>query len=377
MTARRRPVLAVNTLSVTTANEGIRTMLPNLVGALVEVAPELDVVLVCSPANRDLFSDLAVTDLVEVPLGRGQVLRRIVNDQVTVPRLVRARADVLLTPSSVAALWCPLPQIVLVPAHLALPSCQETVGVETWPLRYRLYNGPVLRAGLRRADRVLAISRFLADGLVSECGAPAGRTAAMPLGVRAPVAPPPPGTARPPMVLFVGTLYPYKDAAVALDAFAAARPRLDPDARLVVVGRDPDGAQLDALTRQAADLGIASTVELRGSVTDEVLWDLYREAAALVMPSRCEGFGLPVAEAMAMGAPVIVAGATSLPEVVGDAGLVVPPGDVTGFADAMVEAVASEERREELAARGRARAAELTWEAAASVLYETVEELLR
>ena len=107
---------------------------------------------------------------------------------------------------------------------------------------------------------------------------------------------------------------------------------------------------------------------------DAELEVLYGRASVLVMPVALRGFGLPVAEAMSRGAPVIVADTTSLPEVAGDGGLTVPPDDVAGFAAALVRVLNDADLRSDLAARGLRRAADLTWEASAGILRDAITE---
>jgi glycosyltransferase involved in cell wall biosynthesis len=104
-------------------------------------------------------------------------------------------------------------------------------------------------------------------------------------------------------------------------------------------------------------------VEERSGVDDEELRKLYRESEALVFPSLYEGYGLPVLEAMASGVPVVASNRASLPEVVGDAGLVVDPTDYDALAAAVSRLRAEPRLREALIARGRERARELSWRA--------------
>jgi glycosyltransferase involved in cell wall biosynthesis len=361
-------VVAVNTLSVNDSNEGTRTMLQRLLSALEVVAPELKQVLVCSQANRHLFDH--GHEVVEIPLKGDQRLRRIIHDQFTVPRLIKGRADVLFTPAGVAPIFCATPQVVAVSAHLCLPSCQREAGNDGYGLWHRIYYGPPFRLALRRADQVLGISQFLADGLVRELGVPQEKVESLPLGVESPneVAP---IYGREPIALFVGTLYGYKDVIVAVQAFGLAKDRLPANARLVIAGKDP-AHQISALRRAAAAFGVTSQVELRGAVSDEELADLYARSSVLLLPSRCEGFGLTVAEAMGHGIPVVVANATSLPEVAGGAGILVDPGDVKGFSDAMVTVLCNPERHRQMAIDGLARAEELTWEHSAQRLRDVI-----
>jgi glycosyltransferase involved in cell wall biosynthesis len=365
-------VMAVNTLSVTASNEGTKTMLQRLLPALRQVAPEYRQLLICSHANRHLFDH--GDEIIEIDLDDGQKLRRIACDQFRVPKLVKSRAHVLLSPVGVGSLHTSMPQIVIVSSHLALPSCNRDAGDDGYSGLHRIYYGAPFRWALRKADAVIGISQFVADGLVSELGIDPEKVSAMPLGVA------PPDTApslarREPVILFVGTLYGYKDALVLVRAFAQARARLPQQARLVVAGKDHDG-QIAALRVAAADAGAQDAVDLTGPVSSEQLDNLYSRASVLVLPSRCEGFGLPVAEAMSRGVPVVVANATSLPELAGDAGILVERGDAAGFADALVEVLTDPRRHREMAERGLARIRDLTWEESARRLRAVLDTVL-
>src|SRR5262249_57183279 len=118
----------------------------------------------------------------------------------------------------------------------------------------------------------------------------------------------------------------------ALVAFAGAGVRLGAPARLVVAGGL--GARRQIVEREAARLGLGASLELRGRVSDEELVRLYQSATAYLDPTLFEGFGFQVLEAMACGAPVVASNATSIPEIVGDAGLLCDPRSVDELAEA-------------------------------------------
>jgi glycosyltransferase involved in cell wall biosynthesis len=349
-------------------------MLTELVPALRRLAPHLDLLLVCHPGNRDLYPD--DVEVLEVPLRAGRVgkAQRVLIDLFRVPSIVKGRADVLVTPSNVGPLRCSMPHVAVVAAHLALPSCQQAALPERMPRSKQLYFATVYRRYVRDADLVLGISQFVADGLVAELGLEPAKVRAMPLGVNPPAGGPT-LDGREDTILFVGTLYRYKDGDAAIRAFAQARDRLPAGARLVFAGKDFKG-EAARLTELARTCGVADAVEVRGSVPFAELEHLFRTAGVLLMPSKGEGFGLPVAEAMGYGLPVIAADATALPGVAGGAAVLVQPGDVDGFAEALIEVLNDPERRRAMAEQGLARAAELSWEAAATVLRDAIDTAL-
>jgi len=161
-----------------------------------------------------------------------------------------------------------------------------------------------------------------------------------------------------PYLLTVGTLQPRKNVEGVVQAFEALARDGAPH-QLVVAGAR--GWRDEALAAKLRRSPAAARVRATGHVDDATLVALYRGAAAFVFPSRGEGFGLPPLEAMACGAPVVCSDRTSLPEVVGDAALLVDPDDAAAVAAALREAL-EPARADELRARGFARAAQFTWE---------------
>ena len=172
-------------------------------------------------------------------------------------------------------------------------------------------------------------------------------------------------------LLYVGALAPHKNVAGLLRAFARLRARPEAeDVRLVAVGESTGRYRERALAPLIQELGLGGAVALTGYVGDEILRALYHRAAALVLPSFGEGFGLPVLEAMACGTPVVTSRVSALPEVAADAALYVDPRDPDDIASAMGRLLGDEALRQDLAAKGRARAATFSWE-------RTVAQVLR
>jgi len=161
-----------------------------------------------------------------------------------------------------------------------------------------------------------------------------------------------------PFVLAMGNTKPHKDLPTLLNAFGIVAPSF-PDLHLLLVGSEPSGYLPSQLKGVPSDL--SDRVTFTGPVDDSELRTLYAGARVFVCPSRYEGFGFPALEAMAFGAPVVCAEAASLPEVVGEAALLFPAGEQGRLATAMAHVLRDPGLRHNLAAVGRARAAQFAW----------------
>ena len=237
---------------------------------------------------------------------------------------------------------------------------------DAYPAAGRRYHDRAARIVAAEAAQVIAVSQATADDLTELYGVEPGRISVVPLGVE------PPGAAdqaaaarlladlgvRGPFLLVVGTLEPRKNLPRLLAAFGEVTDEL-PDHFLVVAGPVGWGPTL----RPTWD---SVRVKLAGPVDDPVLQALYRSAAGLAYPSLYEGFGLPVVEAMAHGLPVLTSDRSSLPEVAGDAAVLVDPLDRGAIAKGLVRLVTDSALRRRLADAGPRRAARFTWPATAA-----------
>jgi glycosyltransferase involved in cell wall biosynthesis len=163
-------------------------------------------------------------------------------------------------------------------------------------------------------------------------------------------------------LLFVGEITRRKNPVGLVAAFGLIAKRFT-HVDLVLIGTP--GIGFDEVRRAVADLRLGERVKILGHVRPTELAALINAAAALVLPSFAEGFGLPPLEAMSLGTPVVVSDAGSLPEVVGDAGVVVPTGDTETLANAVARLLDDDDLRRELSTRGLERAKHFTWERAA------------
>jgi glycosyltransferase involved in cell wall biosynthesis len=174
-----------------------------------------------------------------------------------------------------------------------------------------------------------------------------------------------------PFILFVGTLKPHKNLATLLSAMAAVRKEKGIRHTLVIAGR-ADDKHPEIL----GQVGAYSFARHIGEVSDEDLPALYSAAAAFVLPSLCEGFGLPVLEAMACGTPVIVSDASSLPEVAGSAAKSFDPLRVDALAEVLYTVLENHNLRVKMSVEGLDRARLFSWDAAAAQTLRVYEKVL-
>ncbi len=175
-----------------------------------------------------------------------------------------------------------------------------------------------------------------------------------------------------PYILCVAGTDPTKNVSTLVEAFAKLAPPVREAYDLVLAG---DVKKRDDVRARVVAAGLEKQTVFTGVVSDERLIELYQHAAVFVFPSFYEGFGLPVLEAMACGCPVISSNASSLPEVAGDAALLVDPKDTQGFTDAMSQVLTDMGLRQDLRERGLTQAARFTWDRTARemvAVYKTV-----
>jgi glycosyltransferase involved in cell wall biosynthesis len=223
-------------------------------------------------------------------------------------------------------------------------------------------------ASLARADGILAISEFTRRSILERFPVPGDKIAVAPLGLNPLFAKDVPDAAlevtrlkyRLPdrFLLFVGAVEKRKNIVNLLEALARIRKAGEP-VDLVLAGREGEAsAEVGAAV---ARLGLGPAVRSLGYLPDPVIRDLYRLARLLVFPSLCEGFGLPLLEAMASSLPAAVSRTGALPEVGGDAAAYFDPEDPADIARAILELLGDEPRRRELAEKGKRRSSGFGW----------------
>jgi glycosyltransferase involved in cell wall biosynthesis len=226
------------------------------------------------------------------------------------------------------------------------------------------------RDAAARADAIIAVSEFTKGQVVDLLGVEASKVRVVRHGVRPLAYPRASGQSREKIVLHVGAIQKRKNVARLVAAFET----LDAEWKLVLAGSSGYGAEE---IRARIDASPArERIATPGYVAPDDLARWYARAAIFAFPSLDEGFGMPVLEAMAAGAPALTSNRSALPEVAGDAALLVDPEDTGAVARALRELAGNEELRRDLAARGVERAREFTWERAIRETWDVYQELL-
>lgn len=280
-------------------------------------------------------------------------------------RLRATGASVLHSPAFLTPLNPGVP-VVMTIHDLSIDSMPSGHPVE-WRLYYRL----IVPRVARRAAALITHTETTKREVMAAFGVPSERVVAVPSGVEPRFfgLPSRDRTANPaePLIVFPGPPIGRKNLDIVLRVLGAAPSgSVLARARLEITGAT--GREWPTYERQIADRGLDSRVRWLGRLPFEELPELYRQADLLVYPSFVEGFGFPPLEAMASGTPVVASAASCLPEVLGDAALLVDPHDDRAFAEAVESVLTQPELRLKLAAAGDARARTFTWARSAEAM---------
>jgi glycosyltransferase involved in cell wall biosynthesis len=286
---------------------------------------------------------------------------RVPWEQVIAPALLRAiGADLYHGVLNVMPLASPVPSVVTI--HDLSPFLFP----QTFRRVNRIYTRWAIRVACRRAARLIAVSEFTKQEIVRWLHVPPERIAVTYNGVHERFAPADPAAVEAfrrreqlpeRFILFVGTLEPRKNLPTLLEAYAQiAR---EADAPLIIGGGK--GWLYDPIFAKVEQLGLGDKIRFAGFLNNDDLPLWYQAATVFTLPSLYEGFGIPLLEAMACGTPVVSSSSSSLPEVVGDAGLIVSPTDPDELGAALLRLLREPDLRDELRERGFEQARRFSW----------------
>jgi glycosyltransferase involved in cell wall biosynthesis len=377
--------VAVNSLFWGQEGAGSGQYLHNLLPSLAHLEPSASYVLLGPATGRAAGAGAGPwpRHTLRTPFdGRSENLAKVWFEQVAYPRACRRiGADVAHVPYFAPPLFPTVPTVVtihdLIP--LILPEYRATRAV-------RAYMALVARAA-RRAHVVVTDSQASARDIERLLGLRGERVRVIYLAADARYRPVAPAECRPvrerlglpeEYLLYLGGMDRRKNVPVLLDAYALARERLG-GLPLVLAGRLPERDTLFAQDPRPliGRLGLAASVHLPGWVDEADKPALYSGAVGFCFPSAYEGFGLPVLEAISCGTPAIVASGSSLEEVAGAGGLVVPAGDAPALAEALVRLVREPGLREDLSRAGLQHAQRFSWQRTAAQTLAAYEQALQ
>jgi len=290
------------------------------------------------------------------------------------PWKLRAHPVDLLHATFSFAPWCPADKVVL-----TVHDVTADVYPEFFPPLVGLRVRFLLRHGLERACRVLVPTEATRRELLEHYRVEEEKIRVIPYGVEQAFASAEPDDEGPgddppgEFILYVGRFHVRKNLERLLEAFARLAPRYR-DVTLLLVGRDFWDRR--HVLETVARLGLGKQVSCPGHLSDRALERLYRRARVFLYPSLHEGFGLPPLEAMARGLPVLASRVSAMPEVLGDAALLVDPFDVDDIAHGIDRLLSDDSLCRELAERGRRRARAFTWQATARATVAVYHEVL-
>jgi glycosyltransferase involved in cell wall biosynthesis len=364
-----------------TRDFGIGTYIRGLVNALAHIDTVNRYTLVSAPADMREFSALPAN------FGSAAYARKDASafDNIAFPLFLRGLSpDLVHIPLNRVPVLMIRPYVVTIHDMAYLLYPQDGSGLRKQLRRYRF------RRGLERAARVVAVSDATKRDVEDMLGVQPNR-------IRRVYNAPDPGFLDPhrssgaeerqlimeryqinyPFLLYAGNIRAHKNVPRLVEAFAVVRGQLAShpvykDLRLIIIGDTI--SQFPAVRQSVIKSRVEQMVRFLGFVPFETLRCFYESAAAFVFPSRYEGFGLPPLEAMACGTPVVTANVSSLPEVVGDAAVLVNPANVFDIARGIRDVLLDEALRTELIRRGLVQASRFSWESTARQMLEIYKE---
>jgi glycosyltransferase involved in cell wall biosynthesis len=356
---------------------GIGTYVRNLLWELARQDDDAEYVLLCPPADVEFLRTLGPRFHPVAESAGNYSLK----EQFSIPRtLARERVDLFHAPHYVVSPFTTRPYVVTIHdcIHLRFP--------QYLPNRAALhYARAMMTMSAKRSRRILTVSQASKDDILHYLNVPSEKVEVIynALDERLAIVPTAEEVDRvrqrflltAPFILYAGNIKPHKNVDRLIEAFSIMRKSGVEDVKLLIIGDEL--SKYPSLRRLVHRHQLHQHVRFLGFVPDATLAVLYRLAALFVFPSLYEGFGLPPLEAMASGTPVVTSNVSSLPEVVGDAALLIDPMDPAAIAQAMARVLNEPGLRAELVQRGFDRVKQFSWERSVARVRQVYAELVR
>lgn len=357
--------------------EGIGRYTYEVVHRLLRDHPEHEYLFLFDrPYDSSFTFDGQAQAVVVPPPARHPLLWYLWFEWAVPSALRKYRADVFFSPDGYASLRSDAPTLLTV-HDLAFEHYADHI-----PAMVRWYYRYYTPRFCQRADRLLAVSDFTAHDVqkryhipeekIAVCGN-ACREGFRPLTDKEKQAARQRWSQGQPYYLYIGAVHPRKNIHRLIEAFSAFRAKAQPPAKLLIAGRF---AWQSGLVKAAYDASVyQEDIEMMGFVPDEALPSLLGAARGFVYPSLFEGFGLPLLEAMEAEVPVITSRVSSMPEVAGEAALLVDPSSTAALTAAFLQLDGNATLRQQLVEKGRAQRRQYSWDRTAAIVYENLASL--
>ena len=356
---------------------GIGTYIRNLLRQLARQDRQSEFVVFCRPEDRETLASL------------GENFRPVVETAPTYSVAEQVRLPIAIKREGVTLYHAPhyvLPPLVRCRSVVTIHDCIHLMFPQYLPNRLALgYARTSIRAAARRANRVLTVSESSKRDILRFVDIPADKIDVIynACDERFGIEPREEDVVRvreryqlhDEFVLYAGNVKPHKNLERLIVAFDLVRKRGLDHLKLVLIGDEI--SRYSALRRAVHQHQLHKYVRFLGYLPEETLAVMYRLAGLFVFPSLYEGFGLPPLEAMASGTPVVTSNVSSLPEVAGDAAILVDPHDPHAIADGMYRLLTDERLRRDLRLKGLARARQFSWEESVRRVRAIYEEVAR
>lgn len=367
--------IAVNTLGPSKIKAGIGNYVAQVCALFPVLAAKHSYVYVVNKENETLFNQIPNIQLLHAPSYTKNRLLRMFYEQFILPlQLKREKIDILFSPGFVCPIIKTAKYVTTIHDMTFFTHPQYH---ESWKVRYFKRMIPI---SVRRSDAILADSESTRQDILKILKTKEEKVTTIPLAAnKIPFWPLNSSKEllkkkygiKDHFILFVGMIEPRKNVESLIKAFAQIKSK----EKLVIVGKQ--GWMMDHLQTLIAELNLKERIIFTGYVPDEELGAFYAKASVFVYPSHYEGFGLPVLEAMQAGCPVITSNISSLPEVAGEAAILVDPNDVKSIANAINTVLADKLLQSELMDKGKVQAEKFSWEKTAKETLKVFEQVMK
>jgi glycosyltransferase involved in cell wall biosynthesis len=349
--------------SLTYSGSGVNTYLQGLLHGTAQINPPHEIIVLTEPGQTiPDFLHMAPFQVRPIPPHTQTLIGRLAWDHWVVGRTCkRLGVDVLLAPAHVRPAYAPCPVVV------TIHDMMYHLFPQDWGWSDRLYFRTTVTLLTSRASAIAADSENTRQDILRLLRVPEERVAVIHLGIPEGYGPMEPATSRAirvrynlqqPFILYTGSSHPRKNLMAVVEAFEAIADDVPHDLVLKVSRRWPS----QSICQRVQNSRVASRIRLlEGLFPISELAMLYNEADVFVYPSLYEGFGLPVLEALACGCPTITSNISSLPEVAGEAALLVPPRDIPAIAEVIRRVLTDPGLRNALRQRALQQAQKFSW----------------